>query len=562
MKRDHSLTVSNFLFKTRIISVFLGLLFTSVSLFSDQDTAIEKGISEYAEIAPLNISTVPDEKESSTDHSKLKELQGPFSSGPEVTRVCLTCHTETGQQFLKNIHWTWDYKHSQTGQHLGKRVLINNYCTNAKGNEGMCAQCHAGYNLSDAEFDFTNQENVDCLICHESTGTYFKIPTTKANQACSIMFEGKPKIEWAVVAQSVALPSRKNCGTCHFYGGAGDNVKHGDLSSVLFNPSKAIDVHMSASGENFTCITCHVGEGHEWSGSRYQMLVNDTTTTRKPGLQHKSTSCISCHSALPHSIKTINGVKLNGHTDRVACETCHIPEIARGGVATMIDWDWQSMGKLKNGEAYKLKKYTQGDGKHRVTYKSIKGSFAYAEDLQPVYAWFDGTMRYKTIDTKFDPSHGPININSFSGSSDDPNSKIYPFKRMHATQPYDKGNNTLVYMHLWGNDDRALWGNYDFAKAIEAGMEKNVISYSGEWGFVETYSYWPVNHMVAPKENALKCEACHSREGRINHLSGLYIPGAGSDKLLDFIGYIVLLCTLGGVLIHGILQLIITRRIK
>ena len=48
----------------------------------------------------------------------------------------------------------------------------------------------------------------------------------------------------------------------------GDNVKHGDLSSVLFRPSKAIDVHMGEDGENFSCVICHVGEGHEWAGSR------------------------------------------------------------------------------------------------------------------------------------------------------------------------------------------------------------------------------------------------------------------------------------------------------
>ncbi len=319
---------------------------------------------------------------------------------------------------------------------------------------------------------------------------------------------------------------------------------------------------MSEQGEGFSCITCHVGEGHEWAGSRYEMLVNDTTGTGKPGMPREVVSCESCHSASPHPITSVEGIKLNSHTQHVACETCHIPEIARGGVATEVDWDWRTMGRLKDGEGCKLKEYTQGDGHHRATYKSIKGSFTYAENLEPTYAWFDGTMHYTTIDTKFDPSQGPIEINSFSGAYGDPNSRIYPFKKMHTTQPYDKGNNSLPYMQLWGNSDAALWGNYDFGKAIEAGMKNNDIPYSGEWGFVETYSYWPINHMVTPKESAMACAECHAKDGRLNHLTGFYMPGTGNNKLLDTLGLFAIFGTLGGVFGHASLRMIASRRRK
>ena len=527
---------------------------------------VEIGISEYTKTDQEHSrKRVKKESKSTTDHTKLKELQGPFFSGPEVTKVCLECHNTAGHQFMKNKHWTWDYKHPKTGQHLGKSVLINNFCTNARGNEGMCAQCHAGYNMKDSDFDFTNQDNIDCLICHESTGTYYKTPTSKGNKACSVMFEGKPAIEWEKVAQSVEMPTRNNCGKCHFYGGGGDNVKHGDLSSVLFDPPKEVDVHMSRKGEDFTCVTCHVGEAHEWAGSRYEMTVNDKHGTGgKPGMPRETASCESCHSAAPHPIDTVKGIKLNTHTSKVACETCHIPEIARGGVATEVDWDWRTMGKLKNGEGFKLKEYTQGDGHHRATYKSIKGSFTYAENLKPMYAWFDGTMNYTTIDTKFDPAKGPVDINSFSGSANDPDSRIYPFKRMHTTQPYDKGNNTLVYMSLWGDSDSALWGNYDFGKSIAEGMEKNGKPYSGEWDYIETYSYWPVNHMVAPKEDAMKCLECHAKDGRLSHLDdgSIYIPGTQKNELLNIIGLLAILGTLAGVFGHGALRIVATRMRK
>lgn len=528
---------------------------------------IEYGITEYKTIGnrgPVdNPVTALDEdktRKSTTDHTKLKELQGPFTSGPEVTKACLECHNTAGHQFMKNKHWTWSYTHPVTGQKLGKSVLINNFCTNAKGNEGMCAQCHAGYNMKDSGFDFTNQENIDCLICHESTGTYYKTPPTKGNKACSVMFEGKPAIDWVKVAQSVRLPSRSNCGACHFFGGGGDNVKHGDLSSALFHATKEVDVHMDEQGLNFACIICHVGEGHEWAGSRYQMIAKDEREKAqpKPGLERDTATCESCHGPDPHPL-SVKGLKLNDHVDRVACETCHIPEIARGGVATKVYWDWRTAGKTKNGEGFKLAGYTQGNGEHRYTYKSIKGDFKYDENIVPTYRWFDGVMNYLTIDTQFDPQQ-PVEINSFSGSPADPDSRIWPFKVMHTVQPYDKGNNTLVYMHLWGDDDAAYWGNYDFPKAIKVGMEKNGIPYSGEWDFIDTYSYWPINHMVAPKENALSCDQCHAKQGRLNELKGIYLPGRDAPQWLDILGLLLVAGSLGGVAGHGLLRLLLSRR--
>ena len=177
---------------------------------------------------------------------------------PEVTKACLTCHNKAGHQFQKSIHWTWEYKNEKTGQTLGKRNLVNNFCTNARGNEGMCAMCHAGYNWTNANFDFSKQENIDCLVCHEQTGTYYKTPPTKGNAACSIMFEGLKPIDWTKVAQSVGRPERANCGTCHFNGGGGDGVKHGDLDTSLDKPAARTRRAHGGKGANFPCrsATC------------------------------------------------------------------------------------------------------------------------------------------------------------------------------------------------------------------------------------------------------------------------------------------------------------------
>lgn len=502
---------------------------------------------------------------STADHSKFEALQGPFAGGPEVTEACLSCHTEAADQFMRSLHWTWEYIHPETGQELGKRHLINNFCTNARSNEGMCAQCHASHGWEQADFEpdgldwesdveAADPRRVDCLVCHDRTGTYYKLPPTEGNEACAVMFEGKEPIDLAKVARSVDRPGRENCGACHFYGGGGDGVKHGDLDSSLVAPPRSLDVHMAADGADFPCTECHVSDRHTWAGSRYHVTARDTEGTGQPGLRRDVATCESCHGLAPHPVDGVTGYQLNGHVDRVACQSCHIPTIARGGVATKVEWDWRTAGKTRNGEGYKLKEYTQGDGAHRATYKSIKGSFEYREDFVPHYAWFDGQMHYTTIDTVFDPAEAPIAINRFGGAADDPDARIWPFKRMHTVQPFDKGNNTLVYMHLWGEDDAAFWGNYDFAEAIAAGMEENGIPYSGEWGFIETYSYWPITHMVAPKEDAVACGECHAAKGRLAGLTGFYLPGRRAPVWLDWLGWLLVGGTLLGVLGHAALR--------
>ncbi len=61
------------------------------------------------------------------DHSKFKQLQQPFSSGPEVTRACLGCHTEAALQFHKTIHWTWKDPSDDSGKTGKAGITLNNF---------------------------------------------------------------------------------------------------------------------------------------------------------------------------------------------------------------------------------------------------------------------------------------------------------------------------------------------------------------------------------------------------------------------------------------------------
>jgi hypothetical protein len=81
------------------------------------------------------------------------------------------------------------------------------------------------------------------------------------------------------------------------------------------------------------------------------------------------------------------------------------------------------------------------------------------------------------------------------------------------------------------------------------------LEYSGDFGFVDTHMYWPITHMVAPKEDAVSCEGCHTQDGRMANLAGIYVPGAGIN-LGGKIGLAIFLMAILGALGHGLLRVI------
>lgn len=471
------------------IAIGAGLILALTAVFLWQTASAQSGPQPSTNVAP--------QSEPKVDHSQLPALQGPFATPQDVTKACLSCHDDAANEIMHTIHWTWEYVNETTGQVLGKKTLINNFCISLQSNEPRCTSCHVGYGWSDNKFDFTAQENVDCLVCHDTTGEYKKFPAG-AGLPVSEPKEFPPGSgniwnppDLAKIAQNVGLTSRETCGSCHFYGGGGDGVKHGDLDSSLVNPSFELDVHMSPDGQNFTCTNCHTTKEHQTVGSRYSMDPK----------QWKG--CESCHGEAPHKLAT-----LNEHAQKIACQTCHIPEFARGGIPTKMTWDWSKAGRLTDeGKPVIIK-----DETGHVVYDGQKGEFTYGENVVPEYVWFNGQVEYTLAGSKIDPTT-IVSINKFLGDKDDPNAKIWPVKRFKAVQPYDAINNILVIPHLFGKDESAYWGNYDWDKAISFGMDYAGLPYSGKYGFVETEMYWPITHMVAPASKALDCKDCHTESG-------------------------------------------------
>ncbi len=478
---------------------------------------------------------------STADHTKFKELQTHFGSGPEVTKTCIKCHTEAAKQIHKTKHWTWEFLNPENKQRLGKKNIVNNFCITPQSNFEHCAACHVGYGWRDNTFDFTSEENVDCLVCHDTTGEYLK----SGDDA------GHPKatVDLSYVAQNVGKTSRDTCGACHFFGGGGNGVKHGDMDDSLAVPDRDLDVHMDAVGADFTCSTCHSSIEHDVAGSRYvpdAKHTEDYHVHRRDIDEENNAHCRACHGNEPH--KKEDKSRLNHHANKIACQTCHIPKMARGGVTTRMSWDWSTAGKLDEQGRPITKKVDSN-----LVYSSKRGTITYAEDIVPEYIWFNGKIRYQLLTEKVTFSDdGYVLVNEFEGSPDDGESRIWPVKVFRGVQPYDPVNKTLVVPHTTGSDKTSYWKNFDWEKAVAAGMESAGLPFSGKVDFVKTQMSWLINHMVAPGKDAVDCNECHKKNGRLKDIEGIYIPGRDADKNLDLIGGAIALLTLIGVFMHGI----------
>jgi octaheme c-type cytochrome (tetrathionate reductase family) len=479
--------------------------------------------------------------QSTADHGKFEQLQKKFKTGPEVTRACLECHTNASKQIHNSKHWKWEYDNPVTGQRLGKKHVLNNFCIAAKPNIAACSACHISYGWKDDTFDFASEESVDCLVCHDTTGLYSREALRKPGKR-------RPKLE--KFAQNVGPTSRRSCGTCHFAGGGAKAVKHGDIDPTLANPDHFVDVHMDMEGLDFSCSTCHTSDQHEVAGSRYSPNAADQEGIKIPGKMGKGrASCRSCHGGTPHQ----SDQKLNDHTNRIACQTCHIPEYSRGDFGSKMWWDWSQAGKM-DAEG---KPYGTEDTAGFEIYNSKKGDFVWKEHTRPEYRWFNGTVQYTLLEDQIDPD-GVVPVNRFLGDADTPDTRIWPVKVMRGKQPYDAELKTLVAPLTTG--EKGYWKTFNWDQAIDLGMQAVGRPYSGKYDFVETEMLWPITHMIAPAEEALACNECHSGNGRLEGVDGIYIPGRDSVDWVDRIAMALLLMTLAGVILHGAARYLLRRK--
>jgi octaheme c-type cytochrome (tetrathionate reductase family) len=497
-------------------------------------TALHRRGTEPSPLETLKAKT-PKALKSSVDHSLFTQLKAPFKRPQDVTAACLSCHNGRSAEVMRSSHWNWErveYVEGKGIRPVGKRNVLNNYCIGVSGSQASCDKCHIGYGWANASFDLHDPLNVDCLACHDNSGTY-----VKASGAAGMP---DPSVSLNTVAQHVGKPQRADCGTCHFFGGGGNNVKHGDLEKALFDPSRDVDVHMATDGPDMSCVSCHTAEKHQMLGKAYSVS----------SMNRNRVACETCHSDLPHADDV-----LNQHTLKVACQTCHIPVYAKVN-PTKLSWDWSTAGKLKDGKPYEEK-----DANGTDVYMSIKGSFVWGKNLVPEYAWFNGTAAHYLVGEKFDPTK-PLVLNPIGGSYDDPDSKIVPVKIHRAKQIYDTESDILIQPKLYSSNpgDGGYWTEFDWGRAAKEGMKEIGVPYSGHYGFARTEMSWPINHMVSPREKSVRCNECHTRQnGRLAKLPGFYMPGRDRSPWVDRLGTALAGLTLLGVFAHGGARLFVSR---
>ena len=303
---------------------------------------------------------------------------------------CLICHENIALELIQTGHWLWEGTSVNIVGHTteihGKRDLLNGLFIGVPSNEARCSQCHPSYGYVDKTFDFTSDQHIDCFICHDTTGTYAKAPTQDGGGGqAALRLTGQLVLaepsDLSQVVYNIGAASRTTCGACHFFADGGDNVKHGDMSSDLANPTQAMDVHMGGLG--FTCQDCHTMKDHGIAGFTLHSVTEGGD----------SPACTRCHSATaPHTQNPALDVLFNLHVNRLACQLCHIPAVSRSR-PTLVEWDWDTAGQDISP--------IPTDQFGMPTYDKEKGSLVWAQNVEPTPRWFNGLWNRKIIGVAF-----------------------------------------------------------------------------------------------------------------------------------------------------------------
>ena len=405
--------------------------------------------------------------------------------GPET---CLQCHekikikdgkggyatVDLRQNVEESVHFTlnkftgfntWGFDGKQVdGMPMGKidracgipgSFTWTGWATLIKSKDGKtysdgCGQCHEGgqygpmtgtmfpgYKPVNAEFAST-----DCLMCHA---------TAYDMNEKYVVQDANGRMRWnqdrsMKAAMSVTRPTSDNCLRCHENNHGGD-MYPGNLAAqnrgyknprILHpgakrgNPTRGADLHYAAG---LQCLDCHESHGHLIArGTRGTDLVSNDL----PGVE---VSCEKCHGGTPHVQNTTTRAFNNSHTDKLACETCHITHLTDDNVV-LRDWTdpqfikdegiWIYKDVLRSGKPGEALIYRWHNG---------NGSFmAGALGDNP-----NGLNLYQSFTTTPDAAYANFDYATYYEKIFRPlgkmgKSKISPFKRFNAKMYEDIGN--------------------------------------------------------------------------------------------------------------------------
>jgi hypothetical protein len=241
------------------------------------------------------------------------------------------------------------------------------------------------------------------------------------------------------------------CLRCHGLGGCGGSQDGMAISAES-------DLHTSMG---MNCTECHTTKQHRIAGGG---------SLKARELADVKVACDNCHTLTPH--KGEQADFLNRHVMRIACQTCHIPAVARDTkLPTLVERDWTKPVLEQKAAVY---------------LPASKSAAA----VRPEYLWWNGS---------FQDSLEP------AGGKRDQKARIYPWKRTRFSLIADSATGKPVPIK---SSIYALTGDPAAAAvkgSVEAGQQ-----YSGEWKGAQESTLKAINHQVASKAESLQCDACHS----------------------------------------------------
>lgn len=418
-------------------------------------------------------------------HNDITAFQG--------AKTCAECHDTSAQEVMESLHYQmrgepkfidgWD-KGKPAGMMVDFSPLyhtmaplgwVNRVRQAGAEKQGFidgCAKCHAGLGAPPQQGTISESDlsNIDCLICHAPDYRRVLVKKTTSAAATSkgkkeqreeagFRMEPAPGVDTLKAARQAKKPSTGMCLRCH---GTNDGA-YGAYGRPGIVDGEG-DVHFPMG---ITCTECHTVKKHKIAGGA-DLRAQELTETQ--------VGCPNCHTEKPHKGK--ESAQLNRHCYRIACQSCHIPAIARNtneSVMTEIDWSAP---------------------KRNVTSGLFEPTIRRATRLKPEYAWWNRMMS---------PAGEPL------GSKRDRKARIYPWQRVVCTVINDAATGRPLPLHP---------GIYAATGDIEAALRKGAAetqqAYSGKWKTAQQTVLLSVNHQVAPKTEALKCDDCHGEHARVD----------------------------------------------
>ncbi|MBM9537449.1 hypothetical protein [Desulfobulbus alkaliphilus] len=419
-----------------------------------------------------------------------QSLTGPFADARAVTKQCLSCHAGQGEDILQSSHWTWERSRIIGAEQrtFAKKTGLTFFAVSVTANPSRCMTCHISTNLLSGRHDPSAAADIDCLVCHDTTGTYRRELGAPVDS-----------VDLARIAAKVGPPRPTNCLTCH--------GRECGLTGLQGHGGFDTDVHLHHSGAALSCQQCHPGQG------RHVLQRQLTLDEADP----KKTGCIACHSSTPHARE-----QLNRHATTIACQTCHIPVHGRTTPA-LIHWNWLM------GSGTTVDQYTQ----QPTPFQTAEG-LTMASNLLPTYLWDNGGDQIYERGGRIQPE---TLTSLLSPSPRDQAARIHPFAVLFGTQLYDARYRYLISPAL----TRAVptfFSDAGWDQIAAEGMNNLRLPFSGSLGFTTTASFRRLNHGVAPTAQALGCMDCHGKSGRLpwdalGYTNDPWIEGLAPDRSVE-----------------------------